>query len=81
MQDDNKQNLLYFENASMRGLYEDMKTWQREHHKRLLATSVQKDADRFCCIALTNPTEVVICDGSGGRQAEVENGLLRVYTV
>lgn len=28
--------------------------------KRLLSTSIEKDGDKFCCIALSNPTEVSI---------------------
>jgi hypothetical protein len=64
MPDENKHNLLYFENTSMRGLYEIMEEWQQTNQKRLLSTSIQRDGEKFCCIALTNPTEVVITDGS-----------------
>ena len=78
MRDENKRNLLYFESASMRELYNCMEKWQREHHKRLLSTNIQKDGDTFCCIALSNPTEVVICDGSGPNQAGVSRGYLNV---
>jgi hypothetical protein len=68
--DENKRNLLYFENASMRGLHDDMNKWQSENRKRLLSVSIQRDGDLFCCVALTNPTEVVIC-GPGGDMAKV----------
>ena len=61
----NKKNLQYFENKTMRGLYEDIQTWQEDNQKRLLSTEIMKDGDMFACIALTNPTEVVLCDPSG----------------
>jgi hypothetical protein len=60
MSDDNKLNLLYFENTSMRGLYEVIENWQQENRKRLLSVNVQKDGENFCCIALTNPMDVWI---------------------
>jgi hypothetical protein len=78
MSDTNKNNLLYFESTSMKGLYETMEKWQKSHHKRLLSTNIQKDKGKFCCIALTNPTEVVICDGYDGTKARVQNGHLQV---
>lgn len=81
MAGENKRNLLYFESSSMRGLYDCMEKWQRENHKRLLSTNIQKDDDTFCCIALSNPTEVVICDGSGSNQAGVSRGCLEINKV
>ena len=81
MSNNNKRNLLYFENESMRGLYNCMENWQVENHKRLLSTNIQKDGGLFCCIALTNPTEVVICSGSGPNQAEVSRGCLYIEKV
>lgn len=72
MTDDNKKNLHYFESHTMRGLYATMKQWQEENRKRLLSTQIQQDDGLFCCIALTNPTEVVICDPhNNNRKAEV----------
>jgi hypothetical protein len=71
MEDDNKRNLLYFESSSMKDLYNCMENWQKEHHKRLLSISTQIDRDKFCCIALTNPTEVVITSNDGRRHADV----------
>jgi hypothetical protein len=59
---DNKRNLLYFESSSVRDLYCSLESWQEENKKRLLSLSIHKDGDKFCCIALTNPTEVVITD-------------------
>lgn len=78
MSDENKFNLLYFEGCSMKELYETMENWQIIYRKRLLSTNIQKDKGKFCCIALSNPTEVVICNGSGGTQATVSGGNLDV---
>lgn len=79
MSDNNKHNLVYFENPSMRGLYEDIDTWQRENHLRLLSIAVQRDGDNYCCIALTNPAEVVITSVDGHNHASVSRfGLLAV---
>lgn len=61
----NKKNLQYFENKTMRGLFEDMQTWQEDNQKRLLSTEIMKDGDLFACIALTNPTEVMLVDYDG----------------
>ena len=56
-----------------------MQTWQAENTKRLLSLSVQEDEDKFCCIALTNPIEVVITDRLGIWVANVTmNGALEV---
>jgi hypothetical protein len=74
MADTNKRNILYFEGASMRELYENMDQWQEEHHKRFLTVDIQRDGDTFCCIALTNPAEVVITDVSGRYHAYVDGG-------
>jgi hypothetical protein len=81
MFDTNKRNLLYFESGSMRGLYECLESWQNENQKRLLSTNIQKDGDNFCCIALSNPTEVIICDGSNPSQVGVSRGCLEVNVV
>ena len=84
MSDTNKRNLVYFENPSMRGLYACMEEWQQANNRRLLSISVQQDAGNYCCIALTNPTEVVITSLDGQRHADViqdrsnfKNGHLR----
>jgi hypothetical protein len=74
----NKENLQYFECSSMRGLYNEMKGWQEKHQKRLLSTDIQQDGELFTCIALTNPSEVIICGGNGGsNQADVFSGFLQ----
>ena len=61
----NKQNLQFFEATSMKGLYKNMQEWQVKNEKRLLSTDIQQDGDMFTCIALTNPTEVVLCTSNG----------------
>lgn len=79
MSDDNKNNLMYFESSTVKGLYETMENWQKTYKKRLLSTNIQKDKGKFCCIALTNPTEVIIMDGGGLRGAMVSrDGMLCV---
>ena len=79
MNDTNKRNLQYFKNASMDGLYADMEDWQNTNQKRLLSTSIQKDDDMFCCVALSNPSEVIIVDEIGKRVG-VTTGRLHVRT-
>jgi len=62
----------------MAGLYNSMQTWQEENNKRFLSISTQRDGDKICCMALTNPSEVVIT-GLSGWQADVSvNGSLYV---
>ena len=84
MADNNKHNILYFEGSSMRVLHNTMDEWQKENEKRFLSMSVNKDGDSYCCIALTNPSEVVIVGppslgGSDGPKAMVHaNGRLMV---
>ena len=84
MEDSNKLNTLFFENTSMKGLYDTIESWQIENRKRLLSLNIQKDGDSFCCIALTNPSEVVIVglDGFGNvvDRANVFGGRLQVVT-
>ena len=79
MAENNKHNILYFEGSSMRVLHNTMDEWQKENEKRFLSMSVNKDGDSYCCIALTNPSEVVIVNGfsAGNRdKAKVEYGKL-----
>ena len=79
MSDENKRNLLYFESETMRGLYDILEAWQLDNNKRLLSTSIQIDRGHFCCIALSNPTEVIICSGTDkDKQAVVDLGCLFV---
>ncbi|MFT4926321.1 MAG: hypothetical protein ACI8WB_002419 [Phenylobacterium sp.] len=56
----NKQNLQYFENTSMKGLYDNLSDWQDANKQRFLSMDIQKEDHKYCCIALTNPSEVVI---------------------
>jgi hypothetical protein len=65
MMDDNKRNVVYFEEPSMRSLYETIDNWQATNRKRLLSINIQRDGDLFCGIAVTNPTEVNIVDENG----------------
>jgi len=57
----------------MRELYDLMEAWQILNHKRLLSLNVQRDGDTFCCIALTNPSEVVITSSNGRYHADVND--------
>jgi hypothetical protein len=67
--DDNKRKLHYFEAQSMPALYNALDSWQEEHRQRFLSLNVEHDTVKFCCIALTNPTEVIIVDGSSYERA------------
>jgi hypothetical protein len=80
MSDINKRNLVYFENTSMHGLYDEMEKWQLSTSRRLLSISVQQDGDNYCCIALTNPTEVVITSAEGKIHAKL-NSAGCLYTI
>ena len=76
MSDSNKHNLLYFESSSMRELYGCMDEWQHTNNRRLLSISIQKDGESYCCIALTNPTEVVITDGEHDAAVSTDHELI-----
>lgn len=65
MEDANKSNLHYFESDTMKGLYLELEKWQTENQKRWLSTNIQVDGNKFCCIALTNPTEVMLVNRKG----------------
>ena len=78
MSDDNKHNVRYFQSSSMMGLYSAIEEWQNQNKQRFLSLSIERDGDDFCCIALTNPSEVVIVRGSGDEQARVVGGRLHV---
>ena len=60
----------------MKSLYMKMDKWQTSEKKRLLSTDIVVEGEHVCCIALTNPTEVVICDGLEWNQARVIGGSL-----
>ena len=78
----NKLNSLYFEAPTMRELYTAIQAWQVTHRKRLLNLQIQREGELLCCIALTNPTEVIITSGGGmgAGYCNVSNGALRVET-
>lgn len=78
MKDDNTMNVVYFENATMRGLYQDIISWQEANQKRMLSLEIAKDGDLFCCIGLTNPSEVIICSGIGSDRSKISRGRLLV---
>ena len=78
-EDQNKYNLVYFESPTMKELYNSMEGWQQTNKKRLLSLSIQQDGGNFCCIALTNPSEVVITDSFGTRARVSSNGELIVW--
>lgn len=59
----NKHNLVYFEENSMKNLFSALRIWQEKNKKRLLSVNIEKDRGKYCCIALTNPTEVILLDG------------------
>ena len=75
---DNKRNLQYFEASSMRELFDAMQVWQAENKQRFLSLSVEREENTVCCIALTNPSEVIIVDGSEMEGVEVFNRMLSV---
>lgn len=83
MSENNKRNLQFFEAPSMHELYDTMERWQETENKRLLSISVQRDGEKFCCIALTNPTEVVITSRDGRHHAVVdpETGALFAFCI
>jgi|GEM_PF-1432146 len=79
MATDNKRNILYFEAESLRGLYTRLDEWQETSQKRFHSLSIHQDNGAFCCIALTNPTEVVITSADSCNHAAVSSsGSLQV---
>jgi hypothetical protein len=69
--------MLFFDSPSFRGLYAKMDEWQKTNRKRFQSLAIQKEGDAFCCIALANPSEVVIVNNYG-TQVDVEGRALRV---
>jgi len=80
MSDDNKHNVHYFQGSSMKSLYTAIEGWQNQNKRRFLSLSIERDGDNFCCIALTNPTEMIIVRGEGDAQARVFGGRLHVVS-
>ncbi|UYN91507.1 MAG: hypothetical protein KIT70_09115 [Anaerolineales bacterium] len=56
----------------MKELFNSLNDWQEQEKKRFLSLSIQKDHEVFSCIALTNPTEMIIVDGSAYEGAKVD---------
>jgi hypothetical protein len=82
MTDENKRNLEYFEATSMRELFKLLRGWQNDNGQRFLSVAIENDRGNFCCIALTNPLEVIICAGEYKGQARVDDsGYLFVNSV
>ena len=79
MSSKNKRNILYFESSSMYKLYKRLQKWQKKNNKRFLSISIHKNNGKFCCIALTNPSEVVITNAEGSMDVAVSYGALSVH--
>lgn len=60
-----KRNIEYFEAPTMAELHARIRAWQEANNKRFQSLAVEQDGGNFCCIALTNPSEVVITDHLG----------------
>lgn len=82
MTNKNKRNLHYFEASSMSTLYDKLEDWQETNEMRLLSLNVQREGPKYCCIALSNPSEVVIVGKATNyrdyQEAEVFGGRLLV---
>lgn len=65
----------------MAALFQCLQTWQETNNKRLLSTSIHVDGGKYCCIALTNPTEVVITNRAGDTYADVTYRGLKVNPI
>jgi hypothetical protein len=74
----NKKNIYFFEAENTFQLFEKLKMWQDENEKRFLSVNVVKEGEKICCIALTNPTEVVITNEYGSETVNVYAGHLQV---
>jgi len=83
MEYNNKRNLYYFKGETMKELHDELDDWQNENQKRFLSLNIQRENSKYCCIALSHPTEVVIVDGSttGSNVAWVDGGKLLVSNV
>jgi hypothetical protein len=78
MSDDNKRNIMFFESSSMRGLYEETDQWQVANRKRFHSVAIHKEDDVYCCIAFSNPTEVVLVDPVDNKAAFLTDRALHV---
>jgi len=57
-----------------------MDAWQKSNQGRFLSLTIEKEGDAYCCIALTNPSEVILVDGGDyeTKKARVKGGKLQV---
>jgi hypothetical protein len=55
-------NLRYFASSSMLNLCQEINEWQNRTNKSFQSINIQKDGDKFCCIALISPIKVMITD-------------------
>jgi hypothetical protein len=64
----------------MKELFDLINLWQHENRKRFLSISIEKEDRKLCCIALTNPTEVMIVNGDTEERSgvAVQQGALKV---
>ena len=72
MSSNDKQNLGFFQASTMAELYWVMDAWQKENGQRLQSLNIQPDGGTFSCIALSNPSEVVIVDRTGEPLSVIE---------
>ena len=74
MMDENKRNLHFFSAHTLHALYESLQLWQDNNKTRFLSLNIHPQDDGYGCIALTNPSEVVIVarDGINDKYKEVE---------
>ena len=81
MSSESHMNSEYCEAATMKELYVMIARWQEENKKRMLSLAVDKCRGGLCCLAVTNPMEVVIVTPPGaGPGAKVDRGRLHVTT-
>jgi len=74
----NKNNIMYFEGSNMGDLFDKLNAWQLTNKKRFLSITTDKQPNgSIACIALSNPSEVIIVDPRDGYPARVtSNGSL-----
>ena len=75
----NKRNIHFFESTSMKGLYQTLDEWQVQNEKRFLSLNIEKDGEDFTCIALTNPSEVILTNEDGKPLGISDHNALVVY--
>jgi len=64
----NFSNTHYFEAKTMKEMYNKVEIWQIQNEKRLQSLQCQRSFDHnenVCCIGITGPNEVLLCDTEG----------------